>query len=244
MTDVGAVHPDLVGAAGVELEAQQAVIPQALYQAPVGAGMAPRVVVDHRIFLAVDGMAANRSDDRAGVASGLAVHHRQVLARSDALLDLHLQLHQGLLALGHDDAARGVLIKPVHDAGPQLTADAGQIWAVVQQAIHQGAVLVAGRRVHREPGGLVEHDQVGVFKQHIQGHRLGQQVGKGLGRRHPQRHAVALAQGSLSPPRDAVDPHVARLDELLDPGATLLRPLGHQPAIQPHRQRLGIGERQ
>ena len=118
MTDVGAVHPDLVGATGVELETQQAVIPQALYQAPVGAGMTPRIVVDYRIFFAVDGMAADRPDDRAGVASRLAVHHRQVLARSDALLDLHLQLHQGLLALGHDDAARGVLIEPMHDAGP------------------------------------------------------------------------------------------------------------------------------
>ena len=244
MTDVGAVHPDLVGAAGVELEAQQAVIPQALYQAPVGAGMAATLVVYHGIFFAIGRMAPNRPDDRAGVASWLAVHHRQVLARSDALLDLHLQLHQGLLALGHDDAARGVLIEPVHDAWPQLAADARQVGAVVQQAIHQGAVPVTRRRVHRESGGLVEHDQVGVFKQHIQGHLLGQQVGKGLGRRHPQLHHVLWAQGSLGPPGDAVHPHVTRLDELLDPGAALLRPLGHQPAIQPHRQRLGIGERQ
>ena len=49
----------------------------------------------------------------------------EVLAGSDPFLDLHLQPHQGLLALGDHDAAGGVLIEAVHDPGPQLAADAG-----------------------------------------------------------------------------------------------------------------------
>ena len=242
MPQVGAVHPDLVGAAGIQLETQEGVVAQPLHQAPVGAGVAARVVVDYGVFLAVGWVAADGGHDRAGIARRHPVHYRQILARGDPLLDLHLQLHQRLLALGHHDAARRVLVEPVHDAGPQLPADAGQVGAMVQQALNQGAIPVAGRRMHGEPGGLIEHDQVGVFVEHIQGHGLGQQIGQGLRRRHPQRHAVALAQGGLGPAGDPIDPHIAGLDELLDPGPTLLRPLGHQPAIQPHRQGLGVGE--
>jgi hypothetical protein len=35
--------------------------------------------------------------------------------------------------------------------------------AVRQQGIDQGAVLVAGSRMDHEPGGFVEHDEVGAF---------------------------------------------------------------------------------
>ena len=244
MADVGAVHPDLVGAAGVELEAQQGVIAEALQQRPMGAGVAAGAVVHHGVLFAVGGVAADGPDDRAPVAAGHPMHHRQVLARGHPLLDLHLQLHQGLLAFGHHDAPGGVLVEAVHDAGAHLTADPRQVGAMVQQPIHQGAVLVARSRMHREAGGLVEHDQVLVFEQHIQGHLLGHQVGERLRRRHPQLHGVVLAQGGFGAARDAIHPHIAGVDELLDAGAALLRPLGHQPAVQPHRQRLGVGERE
>ena len=240
---MGAVHPDLVGAPRVELEAQQGVIPQPLHQLPVGAGMAA-ALTDHRIFLAIAGVAANGTNHRALVGLGHPMDHRQVLAGSDALLDLHLQLHQGFLAFGHHDAAGGVLIEAMDDAGAHLPTDAGQIGAVVQQRIHQGAVLVAGGRVHREAGGLVEHDQMPVFKQHIQGDVLGQQIGKGLGRGHPKLHLIARAQGGLGAAHHPIHPHVAGIDELLNAGPALLRPLGHQPAIEPHRQGLGVVEGQ
>ena len=121
---VGAVHPDLVGAAGVELEAQQRVVAQSFLQAPVGAGVAAVFATHHRIFLAVDGVAANGSNDRAAFAGWHPMHHGEVFAGGHALLDLHLQLHQGLLALGDHDAAGGVFIEPVHDPRPQLAADA------------------------------------------------------------------------------------------------------------------------
>ena len=198
----------------------------------------------HRVFLAIDGVAANGTNHRALVGLGHPMDHRQVLAGRDALLDLHLQLHQGFLAFGHHDAAGGVLIQAVDDAGAHLPTDAGQIGAVVQQRIHQGAVLVARGRVHREAGGLVEHDQMPVFKQHIQGDVLGEQIGQGLGGRHPKLHLIPRPQGRLGAARHPVHPHVTGIDELLNPRPTLLRPLGHQPAIEPHRQGLGVVEGQ
>ena len=241
---VGAVHADLVGAARVELEAQQGVIAQTFDHLPVGAGVTAAVITDDGILLAVDRVAADGADNRPGIGCRLTVHHRQVLAAGDALLDLDLQPHQCLLALGHDDAAGGVLVETVHDAGTHLTADAGQVRAMVQQAVDQGAVLVARCRMHGEAGGLVEHNQMGVLKQHIQGHRLGQQVLQRLGRGHPQRDHITRAQGRLGPAGDAVDPHVTGVDELLDAGSALLGALAHQPAIQTHRQRLGVAEGQ
>jgi hypothetical protein len=155
MADVGAVDPDLVGAAGVELEAHQRVIAQALHQTPMGAGVAARFIGDHGVFLAVGGMAADGAHHRALLGRRHPMDHGQVLARSDPLLDLDLQLHQGLLALGHHDAAGGVLVEPVHDAGAHLAADAGQVGAMEEQAIHQGAVLVAGGGCTVRPAGLL-----------------------------------------------------------------------------------------
>ena len=78
VAEVGAVHPDLVGSAGVELEAQQGVGTEPLDQAPVGAGMPTRAVLHHRVFLAIDRMAADGADDRAGIPRRRSVHHRQV----------------------------------------------------------------------------------------------------------------------------------------------------------------------
>ena len=83
---MGAVHPDLVGAAGVEFEAQQQVVAQSFLQAPVGAGVAAVLAAHHRIFLAVDGVAANGSNDRAALAGWHAMHHGEVFAGATRLI--------------------------------------------------------------------------------------------------------------------------------------------------------------
>jgi hypothetical protein len=44
---------------------------------------------------------------------------------------------------GQHDARRAA-IEPVHDAGPQLAADAAQILDVVEQRVDDGAAGVAG----------------------------------------------------------------------------------------------------
>ena len=40
-----------------------------------------------------------------------------------------------------------------------------------------------------------------------------------------------------------IDADITRINELLNPRSTLLRALTHQPAVQTHRQWLGIGQR-
>ena len=244
MAPVGAMHPDLVGAPRIQLETQQRVVPQTLYQAPVGAGGSAAGGINHRIFLAIHRVAADWPIDAARLPQRHPVNHRQVFAAGDALLNLALQPHQGLLAFGDDNAAGCVLIEPMHDARAHLAADAGQVGAMVQQAIHQGAVLVAGGRMHGEASGLVDHNQVGVLVQHIKGDRLRFEIGKRFGGRHPQLHLIAGPEGGFGTTGDAVHPHKAGVDELLNPGAALLGTLTHQPAVQTHRQRFGVMERQ
>ena len=131
----------------------------------------------------------------------------------------------------------------MHDAWPELAADARQVGAVMQQSIHQGSIFVARGWVHRETGRLVDHDQVLVFKEHIEIHRFRLQVRQRFRRWHPQLHLIALAQGRFGLAGLAVHPHKASINELLNPGPALLGSLAHQPAIQTHRQGLGIGER-
>ena len=98
--------------------------------------------------------------------------------------------------------------------------------------------------MHREAGWFVDHDQVLVFKEHIEIHRLRLQVGQRLWRRHPQLDFIAGAQGRLGPAGGAIDPHIAGFDEFLNPRAALLRPLANEPTVEAHGQGLGVVERQ
>ena len=64
------------------------------------------------------------------------------------------------VGLGGDDQAGGVLVQAMHDPRPAHPADADQAFAAVRdQGVDQGPVRVAGRRMHDQPGRLVDHDQ-------------------------------------------------------------------------------------
>ena len=243
MAPVGTMHPNLVGPSRIQLEAQQRIVPQSLHQPPVGAGGSATVGINDRIFLAIQRMAADRPMDAARLPHRHPVNHRQVFTAGDTRLDLALQSHQCLLALGDNNAAGGVLIEPMHDAWAHLAADAGQVGAMVQQTVHQGAVLVAGGRMDGEAGGLINDNQVGILVKHIEGNRLSLEIGKWFGGRHPQLHLIARPEGGFGATGHAVDPHKTGVDELLNPGAALLGTLTDQPAIQTHRQRFGVLER-
>ena len=78
MIHMGAVHPDLMGATGIQLETQQRVITEPFLQRPMGAGVTAGVIVDNGVLFAISGMAADGTHDRAAVTTRYAVHHRQI----------------------------------------------------------------------------------------------------------------------------------------------------------------------
>jgi len=54
--------------------------------------------------------------------------------------------------------------QPMNNARAALAANAGQaIAAMRDQGVDEGAVVIARRGVDDEAGGLIEHDQIGVF---------------------------------------------------------------------------------
>ena len=130
----------------------------------------------HRHALAIGRVATDRALDSARVGARHAAHQRAVDALDAVILELRGERDVRGVALGDDQHARRAAIEPVHDAGPQHAADAGEIAAVVQQRVHERAARVTGRRMHDEPGGLVDHDQVGVLVEHDERDRLGLRV--------------------------------------------------------------------
>lgn len=217
----GQVHPDLVGAAGLEPAFQQAdPLPGEVLQGPVAGRRWLAAAHDHGHLLAVARAAADVAGDLAGRRPRLAPDQRQVAALDGPGRELLHQALVRLLGLGGDDQAAGVLVQAVHDAGPAHAADALQaVAAVGDQGVHQGAVRVAGRRVHDQARGFVDHDQVLVFMDDRQGNILsGQLDGFSLGHQDGESLAGFDPQRGLNY-RLAARRQAAFLDQRLDPAA-------------------------
>ena len=114
---------------------------------------------------------------------------------------------------------------------------------MVKQSIHQCAVSISRSWMHCEPSRFIQHDDVLILKEHIKIHRLGLQVRQWLRRGHPQLHLITIAEWCFGLSLFSIDPHIASINEFLNPSTALLRALAHQPAIQSHRKRLRVSER-
>ncbi len=75
----------------------------------------------------------------------------------------------GHVIFGNHQGARSIFVQSVDDAGPQFTANSPQIRAVIKQAIDQRTAVVSRRRMHHQPRLLVDHNNVIVFIQNIEG---------------------------------------------------------------------------
>ncbi len=97
----------------------------------------------------------------------------------------------GAVGLGHHHQPGGVLVEPVHDAGPLDAADAGEaVAAMGDQRIDQRAGGVAGGRVHHEARRLVDDDELVVLVDDVERDRFALRLRR-LRRR--QRHADGVA---------------------------------------------------
>ena len=103
----------------------------------------------------------------------------------------------------------------MHDARPQLAADAAQILYVVQECVDQGAVRVTRGRMHHHAGRLVDDDQIRVVVENVQGQRLGPRRRRG-GRRDVHPHEVAGADGDPGARGGSVEADQPVPDQSLD----------------------------
>ena len=94
----------------------------------------------------------------------------------------------GGIGLGDDEKAGGILVDAVDDAGAEASADAGEgLAAVVEEGVYQRSRRGARRRMHDEPGGLVDDDDIGILVDDFKGDRFGGGVDR-CGRRQLHDH--------------------------------------------------------
>ena len=123
-----------------------------------------------------------------------AADHREIAPLEVVRGELRRQPLVRRVGLGDDQQPRGVLVDPVHDARPEPPADARQrAAAMVQQRVHQRPVGRARRRMHHQPGGLVDDDEVGVLVDDVERDRLGR------GARSPPAPAASPPPRSRAP---------------------------------------------
>lgn len=172
--DVGHVHTDLVGPAGFQLDPHMGVGTETLEHAI----MADRLLaaLHYRHALALLAVTTDGGVDLA--TGGDDPDHDAFIDPADAAaLQLCDQLCLRLDGLGHHHQAGGVLVQAMDDAG---TRHIDNVRYVVQQGVEQRAVGMASSRVHHQARRLVDHQDVIVFIDDVQGDVLGDPFSLGL----------------------------------------------------------------
>ena len=189
MPQIGHMHADLVGAAGLQLTAHvsETGIPSDNFVMGHGRSAAG----DHRHFLAVFGMAVDGRGNLAFILPQIADDNGLVSTGQAAVLQLIGQALMGTVVFRHDKQTAGVFIDAMHDTGAECTADAGQgAAAMIQQGVHQRTVGIAGCRMHHHTAGFVHHHHAGILINDVQRDILRHGLnGLGLGQAHLQHGA-------------------------------------------------------
>ena len=196
ITEVLEVHADLVGASGVESGLDQGDASAFFQDAEGGPGLASGSLGD-RHSLAMRGMTGDGGVD-------LALGDGQFTAE-DGVVDFFDRapgelLSQGqvrFVVFGSHQAAAGVFVQAVDDAGPGNAADAAEpAGAVMQKGVDEGVFRMARGRVHDQPGGFVDYDQVIILEEDGQGDGLRFGLGRlGFGPAHLDAVAGAGREG-------------------------------------------------
>ncbi len=176
-------------------------------------------------------MAADMGEDRAGTLGRNALDDGQITLFRASGRELRRQGLMGGVIFCDDQAAGGVLVQAVDDAWAFHSADAGEVPAVVEQGVYDGAVRVTGRGMHDHAAFLVDDDHVFIFIQDVQGDilRLGF---RRFRLRNADGDGITAGGGVFRLGGRAVDQHVPAFDQVLNPGAGKLRKVGGKVLVQ------------
>jgi hypothetical protein len=246
------VDADLMRTASAGAEFNQSKEPKALSYAILGDGLAP----DPRAcghLLPVYRMAADRSLDHPLCIANTPVHDGQIKLLHLSLCELTRQATVRRIILGHHNGPGGVLVQPMYDPWPLNAPDAGEMGTIGQERIDESSRGIAGARMHHHARSLVEHQEMRVLIDDIEGNRLRRHT-RGFGRRQGHSDAIALAKAIARLGRSPIHQNLLLLDELLQVGSRMRRELPCQIAVKPltgilgcnrkfpHRSRLTLGK--
>src|ERR1051325_1341365 len=169
MTGVGEVDSQLMLAAGAWPGTDQREWPAFALEAAhdFDLGLRGRAVRADAVF---DGhgarlVLAERRVDEVGMGRDVSVDDREVAFGDRAGFPNAAEFTGGGKGLGDDDDAAGVAIETVDQAGLRVGAE------VEAHAADEARIRVALGRMADEPGGLVDHKQVGVFVENVEQQR-------------------------------------------------------------------------
>lgn len=179
------VDADLVGAPGVEVaEDERGFVGRVGDENfVVGDGCLSSGWIEDRHFHAIDRVATDVGEDGSAFRQGAALNDGEVALVGGAVGELLNERTVGGVGLGDDQAAGGVFVEAVNDAGSFDTADPGELaFAMMEQGVDQSAIGIAGGGVDDHAFVFVDDDERVVFIEDAQRDFLGLGVGRdGLG---------------------------------------------------------------
>jgi hypothetical protein len=136
------------------------------------------------------------------------------------------------IVLGHDDAATGLLVETMDDAGTVLLRSAGKRTGVMKQGIHQGALLMTCAEVDDHSGRLVHDEKIGILMQDAERDFLRAGSCKGLGSLLLDTQHVSFADFLTASGAGSVKTDTARFDKGLDFRAGESRQMSDQDHVK------------
>jgi len=170
VADVGHVDPYLMSAAGDRMATDQRDAADLLIHVIEGSCRA--ALCNHSHPLALTRMAVDRR-----IHDPICFPRYAKADGEIGLVDLSVsecdgETEVGPIRLGHYQQAGGVLVEPVDDPGPFDTPDAGEVAAVVEEGIDEGARWIAGCGMDHETGRFVYQQDVPVLEHDVEGYVL------------------------------------------------------------------------
>jgi hypothetical protein len=219
------VRADLVRPAGQRVERQQGV-PAAGAEHLVFSRRSP-TTGHHGHALPVARVAPDRRLDTSADRWRLPAHEGQVFLLDAAVAELAHQAGLCRIGLGHHQQPARLFVEPMDDPRSTDTGDRAERLASVERApkqgIHQRPAAVPGRRVHDQPGRLVDDQHRLVVIRDLERDRLGRQRRV---RRRAELDAHLLA---------SLEPVARAAPRAVDQGAPIAEePLGVGPADAAH----------
>jgi hypothetical protein len=246
------VDADLMRTASAGAELKQSKELKTLSHAILGDSLAPHPRVCGHL-LPIYNMSADCGLDYPLCIPKIPMHDGQIQLFHLSFRKLTRQATVRRIILGHHDGPGGVLVQPMYDPGPFDAPDAGEMGTIGQERIDEGSRGITGARMHYHACSLVEHHEMGVLIDDIEGDQLRRHT-RGFGRWQADGDAIALAKSIARLGRSPIHQNLLLLDELLQVGSRMRGELACQIAIKPladilgcnrkfqHRSRLTLGK--
>ncbi len=143
------------------------------------------------------------------------------------------RLVRAVVLCHHHQSAR-ILVEPVDDARPPLAANAGQARAAMgDERIDQRTGPMPGGRMHDQPFGLVDDDDVVVLINHVQRNGLGSRLGRCGFRNVDDDGGAGIDAVAGITDRAPIDDNGTGLDQRLQPRPRKLGDTCGKHAVEP-----------